>query len=81
MPSFLLFIYRKERSEMPLPENTYNSKSRPNNAKDRINDIRKIKSIINESNKILIPSPLHVILLHRLLLRLHLLSMVDSQFL
>lgn len=22
MPSFLLFIYRKERSEMPLPENS-----------------------------------------------------------
>ena len=52
--------YVRDRDTMPyvdvlIGENTYNSKSRPNNAKDRINDIRKIKSIINESNKILIP--------------------------
>lgn len=38
-----------------IGENTYNSKSRPNNIKDRSNDIAKISSIISEYNKILIP--------------------------
>lgn len=49
-----------KRETMPyvdilIGENTYNSKSRPNNIKDRSNDIAKISSIISEYNKILIP--------------------------
>lgn len=49
-----------KRETMPyvdilIGENTYNSKSRPNNIKDRNNDIAKISSIISEYNKILIP--------------------------
>lgn len=46
----------------PLPfvdvligENTYNAPVRPNNIKDRPNDIAKLKSIIEEYNKILLP--------------------------
>lgn len=39
-----------------IGENTYNSPSRPNNIKDRTNDVLKIRSIVGEYNKILIPA-------------------------
>lgn len=39
-----------------IGESTYNAKSRINNARDRENDIEKIKTVVAESNKVLIPS-------------------------
>ena len=49
------------RMDMPftnvmIGESTYNAKSRINNARDRENDIEKIKTVVAESNKVLIPS-------------------------
>ena len=42
--------------DLIIGENTYNPPSRPNKPKDRYNDLKKIESVVNESNKILIPT-------------------------
>lgn len=39
-----------------IGESTYNSKTRINNTRDRENDITKIKTVVDESQKILIPA-------------------------
>lgn len=53
--------YTMSRDSLPfcdllIGENTYNIPTRPNKHRDRINDLSKIKSIISEANKILIPT-------------------------
>lgn len=52
--------YKKDRETLPfvdvlISESTYCQKGRSNNPKDRDKDIEKIRSIVNDSNKILIP--------------------------
>ena len=42
--------------DIGIVENTYNSPMRPNNPKDTINDIRKIKSIVNDYQCTIFPS-------------------------
>lgn len=53
--------YTTPRQSLPftdvlIGESTYNAKSRINNARDRDNDIAKIKTVVGESEKILIPA-------------------------
>lgn len=42
--------------DLLIGESTYNAKSRINNARDRANDIAKIKTVVAEAQKILIPA-------------------------
>lgn len=54
-------LYTEYRAPLPfvdilIGENTYNTPTRPNKASDRKKDIAKIKSIVKEYNKILIPT-------------------------
>lgn len=53
--------YTEPKKELPfcdliIGENTYNIPTRPNKSKDRINDLKKISTVVEESNKILIPT-------------------------
>lgn len=52
--------YKAPRQALPfvdviISESTYCQQARPNSPKDRDKDIEKIKTVVNESNKILIP--------------------------
>ena len=54
-------VYTEERENLPfvdilIGENTYNQPTRPNKSKDRQKDIEKILTIVNQANKILIPT-------------------------
>lgn len=54
-------VYTEPRTNLPfcdilVGENTYNIPTRPNKHKDRANDLLKIETIVEQSNKILIPT-------------------------
>ena len=53
--------YTTPRQTLPfvdvlIGESTYNAKSRINNARDRDNDIAKIKTVVDEAHRVLIPT-------------------------